>query len=128
MPEQVLEIELPLRVELLEHDLGALAQAALDRLAVEVELVADPHVHAAAGHAGTGPGADIAEDDGTSGRHVLEGEALGVGAVDHAAGRVVHRRLGLPRQDHVRPGEPDAEPRVGRALHEEPAALGPIGE
>ena len=34
--EQVLEVELALGVELLELDLGALAEAALDRLAVEV--------------------------------------------------------------------------------------------
>src|SRR3954454_11474889 len=72
--EQVLEVELALRVELLEHDLGALAEAALDRLAIEVELVVYPHVHTAAGHPGARPRADVAEDDGTAGGHVLEGE------------------------------------------------------
>ena len=99
--EQVLEVELALGVELLELDHGALAEAALDRVAVEVPLVVDADVDAAAGHAGAGPGADVAEDDGAAGGHVLEGEALGVGAVDDAAAGVVERLGGLAGEDDV---------------------------
>ena len=73
----------------LELDLGALAEAALDRLAVEVPMALCADVDAAAGHPGAGPGADVAEHDGAARGHVLEGEALGVGAVDDAAAAVV---------------------------------------
>ena len=66
--------------------------------------------------------------DGAARGHVLEGEALGVGAVDDAALRIVHARFWLTGEDDVGAGEADAEAGVGRALHEEPAALGAVGE
>ena len=83
--EQVLEVEHALGVELGQLDLGALAEAALDRLAIEVPLGVDAHVDPASGHPGARPRADVAEHDGAAGGHVLEGEALGVGTVDDAA-------------------------------------------
>ena len=124
---QVVDVEEPLGVEVLELDFGSLAEAALDRVAIDAEgVVAD--VDAAAGHAGAGPGAEVAEHQGAAGGHVLEGEALGVGAVDDAAAAVVEVVLGLAGEDDVGAGEADAEARVGRALDEEAAALGAIGE
>src|SRR5262249_47694562 len=96
--------------------------------AVEVPLIVDPDVDPPAGHPGTGPRADVAEHDRTAGGHVLEGEALGVGAVDDAALRVVERLLGLSREHHVCAGEPNAETRVGGALNEETPALRAVGE
>ena len=117
-----------LGVELGELDLGALAEAALDRLAVEVPLGVDAHVDAPAGHPGAGPGADVAEHDGAARGHVLEREALRVGAVDDAAARVVERLRRLAAEHDVGAREADAEARVGRALDEQAAALGAVGE
>ena len=48
-----------------------------------------------------------------------------VGAIDDAPARVVDRLGGLA-EDDVRPREPDAEARVGRALDEQAAALRPV--
>ena len=42
--------------------------------------------------------------------------------------RVVDRLFGLAAEHDVGAGEADAEARVGRALDEEPAALGAVGE
>ena len=42
--------------------------------------------------------------------------------------RVVDRLRGLAGEDDVGAGEADAEARVGRALHEQPAALRAVGE
>src|SRR6476646_1949930 len=85
-------------------------------------------VDAAAGHPGAGPGTEVAEDDGAARGHVLEGETLSVGAVDHAAASVVDRLFRFAGQHHVGAGETDAEARVGRALNEEAATLGAVGE
>src|SRR5215207_5799809 len=128
MTDQVLQVELSLGVEFLEAHLGALAEAALDRSAAKVPLVVYAHVDAATGHPGARPGADVAEDHGAPRCHVLEGEALGVGAINDAAPRVVERLLRLARQHHVGAGEADAEARVGRSLDEEVTALGAVSE
>src|SRR6185295_15827935 len=108
-------------------DLGALAQTRLDRLGVDAKGVV-AHVNAAAGHAGAGPGTEVTEHDGAARGHVLEGEALGVGAVDDAAAAVVDRLLGLAGQHYIGTGETDAEARIGRALDVEAAALSAVGE
>ena len=125
--EQVLDVEHALGVDLGQLDLRALAEAPLHQLAVDAEG-ADPDVDAAAGHPGAGPGPDVAEHDGAARGHVLEGEALGVGAVDDAAAAVVDVGLGLAPEHDVGAGEADAEARVGGALDEQPAPLGAVGE
>src|SRR5262245_58240652 len=107
--DQVLEIELALRVELLEFHLGALTEPPLDGLPIDVQLVVRPDVDATTGHPGAGPGPDVAEDHGATRGHVLEGEALRVGTVDHAAPGVVHGMLGLAGEDDVGAREADAE-------------------
>ena len=117
-----------LGVELAQVHLRPLAEPALDRLGVEVPLRVDPAVDAAAGHPGAGPRADVAEHDRAARGHVLEREALGVGAVRDAALGVVERLGGLAAEDDVGAREADAEARVGRALDEQAAALGPVGE
>ena len=95
---------------------------------VEVPVGVDAHVDAAAGHPRARPRADVAEHDRAARGHVLEGEALGVGAVDDAAARVVERLLRLTAEHDVGAREADAEARVGRTLHEEAATLGAVGE
>ena len=99
-----------------------------DRLAVEVPLGVLAHVDAPAGHPGARPGADVAEDHSAARRHVLEREALRVGAVRDAAARVVERLRRLAAEHDVGAREPDAEARVGRSLNEEAAALRAVGE
>ncbi|MNC96048.1 hypothetical protein D3C83_133190 [compost metagenome] len=65
MREEIFDVELALRVELLQLHFRSLAQARFDRLAVDAEgVVAD--IDAAAGHPGAGPGADVAEHQGAA--------------------------------------------------------------
>src|SRR4051794_13165774 len=127
MAEQVLDVEHALGVDLLQLDQRAFAEAALERVAIDAESVL-AHVDTSAGHPGAGPGTNVAEHDRPTGSHVLEGESLGVRAVHEAAARVVDVLGGLAAEHHVGAREADAEARVGRALHEEPAALGPVCE
>ena len=89
-------------------------------------VVAD--VDAAAGHPGAGPGTEVAEHQRPARGHVLEGEALGVGAVDEQPRLSSIGLLGLAAEHHVGAGEADAEARVGRALDVELAPLGAVGE
>jgi len=92
VPEQVLHVEHPFGVDLLQLDQRALAEPALDRVPVDAEGVL-AHVDAAAGHPGAGPGPEVAQDDRPAGGHVLEGKPLGVRPVYEAAAGVVDEPL-----------------------------------
>ena len=127
--EQVLDVEQALGVELLELDLGALAEAALDRLAVEAAARVDRARRRGRRSCRRRPTGRCrrARPRGRRsctrrrspwrwrGRRCSRGESSSGSS-------------GSPAEHDVGAGEADAEARVGRALDEEAAALGAVGE
>ena len=115
-------------VELQHRDLGRLGQATADRAAVEVPVRVLAAVDDPAGHAGADPRPRVAEHDDAAPGHVLEREALAVGAGGQRPAAVVERLPRLPAEDDVRAGHADAGAGVGVALHQEQAPLGAVGK
>ena len=81
-------------------------------------------VERAAGHAGTEPGAGVAQHHHPAGGHVLAGKPLQVGPAGQIGQGVVQRRGYASPQHHIGAGEPDAAAAVGIPLGDGGAPLG----
>src|SRR5215813_729074 len=109
-------------------DLGAFGQTESERVDIQTQLFVEFQINDAAGHAGTEPGAGIAQHHAAPGGHVFEREAFDVRPRRDAAQFVRGGGAQFASDDQIGAREPDAGARIGVALDDQCSALRAVAE